>query len=202
MENLYLIVGLGNPGGEYAKTRHNAGFLVAERLAQRWGAAWSYEKKFNARIARSQQGSRQVLLCEPQTYMNSSGEAVAPVMKFFQAPLTGLLVIVDDADLPLGEIRLRPGGSSGGHHGLESIEQHLGARSYARLRIGIGRQTGAREITGYVLGKFNSTETALIDKVLNAATDQAECWLDAGIQKAMSQYNGAVAGAANERKDE
>jgi PTH1 family peptidyl-tRNA hydrolase len=202
MENLYLIVGLGNPGGEYAKTRHNAGFLVAERLAQRWGAAWSYEKKFNARIAHSQQGSRQVLLCEPQTYMNSSGEAVAPVMKFFQAPLTGLLVIVDDADLPLGEIRLRPGGSSGGHHGLESIEQHLGARSYARLRIGIGRQTGAREITGYVLGKFNSTETALIDKVLNAATDQAECWLDAGIQKAMSQYNGAVAGAANERKDE
>lgn len=202
MENLYLIVGLGNPGGEYAKTRHNAGFLVAERLAQRWGAAWSYEKKFNARIARAQQGSRQVLLCEPQTYMNSSGEAVAPVMKFFQAPLTGLLVIVDDADLPLGEIRLRPGGSSGGHHGLESIEQHLGARSYARLRIGIGRQTGAREITGYVLGKFNSTETALIDKVLNAATDQAECWLDAGIQKAMSQYNGAVAGAANERKDE
>ncbi|MEY2428708.1 MAG: peptidyl-tRNA hydrolase, family [Verrucomicrobiota bacterium] len=202
MENLYLIVGLGNPGGEYAKTRHNAGFLVAERLAHRWGAAWTYEKKFNARVARAQRGSRQVLLCEPQTYMNSSGESVAPVMKFYQAPLTGLLVIVDDADLPLGEIRLRPGGSSGGHHGLESIEQHLDARSYARLRIGIGRQTGAREITAYVLGKFNSTETALIDKVINAATDQAECWLDAGIQKAMSQYNGAVAGAANERKDE
>jgi PTH1 family peptidyl-tRNA hydrolase len=202
MENLYLIVGLGNPGGEYAKTRHNAGFLVAERLAQRWGAAWSYEKKFNARVARAHRGSRQALLCEPQTYMNSSGEAVALVMKFYQVPLAGLLVIVDDADLPLGEIRLRPGGSSGGHHGLESIEQHLDARNYARLRVGIGRQTGTREITGYVLGKFNSTETALIDKVLNAATGQAECWLDAGIQKAMSQYNGAVEGAANERKDE
>src|SRR5438067_378912 len=155
MENLYLIVGLGNPGGEYAKTRHNAGFLVAERLAQRWSAGWGYEKKFNARVARAQRGSRQVLLCEPQTYMNSSGEAVAPVMKFYEVPLTGLLVIVDDADLPLGEIRLRPSGSSGGHHGLESIEQHLDARNYARLRIGIGRQTGAREITGYVLGKFN-----------------------------------------------
>jgi PTH1 family peptidyl-tRNA hydrolase len=202
MEKLHLIAGLGNPGGEYARTRHNAGFLVAERLGQRWGATWSYEKKFNARVARAQRGSGQVLLCEPQTYMNSSGEAIAPVLKFYQVPVTGLLIIVDDADLPLGEIRLRPGGSSGGHHGLESIEQHLNARNYARLRIGIGRQAGAREITGYVLGKFNSTEMALIDKVLNAATDQAECWLDAGIQKAMSQYNGAVAGAANERKDE
>src|SRR5437764_4300396 len=107
--------------------------------------------------------------------MNSAGEAVAPVMKFYHVPLTRLLVIVDDADLPLGEIRLRPGGSSGGHHGLESVERHLDARDYARLRIGIGRQTGAREITGYVLGRFNSTETALIGKVLNAATDQAEC---------------------------
>ena len=202
MENLYLIVGLGNPGAEYAKTRHNAGFLVAERLAQRWRASWGYEKKFNAQVARAQRGSRQVLLCEPQTYMNSSGESVAPLMKFYQVSLKGLLVIVDDADLPLGEIRLRPGGSSGGHHGLESIEQHLAARDYARLRIGIGRQTGAREITGYVLGRFNSTETALIDKVLNAASDQAECWLEAGIQKAMSQFNGAVVGAGNERKDQ
>ena len=202
MENLYLIVGLGNPGAEYAKTRHNAGFLVAGRLAERWRASWSYEKKFNARIARAQRGSRQVLLCEPQTYMNSSGEAVAAVMKFYQTPLTGLLVIVDDADLPWGEIRLRPGGSSGGHHGLESIEQHLASRDYARLRVGIGRQTGAREITGYVLGRFSSTETALIDKVLTAASGQAECWLEAGIQKAMSRFNGAVVGAENEREEQ
>jgi PTH1 family peptidyl-tRNA hydrolase len=202
MENLYLIVGLGNPGAEYSKTRHNAGFLVAERLAERWRAAWSYEKKFNARVARAQRESRQVLLCEPQTYMNSSGEAVAPVMKFYRVPLSGLLVIVDDADLPLGEIRLRPAGSSGGHHGLESIEQHLAAREYARLRVGIGRQSGEREITGYVLGRFSSTETALIDRVLTAASDQAECWLEAGIQKAMSQFNGAVVGAANERKEQ
>jgi len=200
MENLYLIVGLGNPGAEYSKTRHNAGFLVADRLAGRWRAAWSYEKKFNARVARTQRDSRQVLLCEPQTYMNSSGETVAPLMKFYRVPLSGLLVIVDDADLPLGEIRLRPAGSSGGHHGLESIEQHLGARGYARLRVGIGRQSGEREITGYVLGRFSSTETALIDRVLTAASDQAECWLEAGIQKAMSQFNGAVVGADNERE--
>ena len=199
---MVVIVGLGNPGAEYAKTRHNAGFLVAERLAERWQAGWSYEKKFNARVARGQRAGLQVLLCEPQTYMNSSGEAVGALVKFYQVPPAGLLVVVDDADLPLGEIRLRPSGSSGGHHGLESIGQHLGTRDYARLRIGIGRQSGAREITGYVLGRFSSTEAALADKVLTVASDQAECWVDAGIQKAMSQYNGVVDDPANERKEQ
>jgi PTH1 family peptidyl-tRNA hydrolase len=202
MENLYLIVGLGNPGAEYARTRHNAGFLVADRLAERWQAGWSYEKKFNARLASAQKSGRRVLLCEPQTYMNSSGEAVRAVMAFHRVPLPGLLVVVDDADLPLGELRLRPGGSSGGHHGLESVEQHLGTREYARLRIGIGRQSGAREITSYVLGRFSSTEAALADKVVTVASDQAETWLEAGIQKAMSQFNGAVSGLANEGKEQ
>jgi len=202
MENLYLIVGLGNPGAEYARTRHNAGFGVAERLAERWRVAWTYEKKFNARLASAQRNSRRVLLCEPQTYMNSSGEAVGAVIAYYQVPLTGLLVVVDDADLPLGEIRLRPGGGSGGHHGLESIEQHLGTPEYARLRIGIGRQSGTREITGYVLGRFGSTEAALVDKVLNVASDQAETWLDAGIQKAMSRFNGVVSDPENERREQ
>src|SRR5436190_21825051 len=114
MENLHLIVGLGNPGGEYAKTRHNMGFLVVDRLLQRWAATWSYEKKFNARLARVERDHRRVLLCEPQTFMNSSGEAVGAVMTFYQVAVERLLVVVDDADLTLGEIRLRPGGSSGG----------------------------------------------------------------------------------------
>jgi len=111
-----------------------------------------------------------------------------------------LLVVVDDADLPLGEIRMRPGGSSGGHHGLESIEQHLGTREYARLRVGIGRQDGAREITGYVLGRFSSTEAPLVDKILTVASDQVETWLESGIQKAMSQFNGVHSDSANEGK--
>jgi len=198
MENLYLIVGLGNPGADYARTRHNAGFQVTDRLAERWRANWAYEKKFNARLASVQRNERRILLCEPLTYMNASGEAVGTVMAFYRVPTPGLLVVVDDADLPLGELRLRPGGSSGGHHGLESIEQHLGTREYARLRVGIGRQSGAREITGYVLGRFSSTEAAVADKVLTVASDQAETWLEAGIQKAMSQFNGVVAGSANE----
>jgi PTH1 family peptidyl-tRNA hydrolase len=198
MENLHLIVGLGNPGAEYAKTRHNAGFLVAERLAERWRASWSYEKKFDARVAHS----GRVVLCQPQTFMNSSGEAVSRVLEFYQLPLKRLLVLVDDADLPLGEIRLRPRGSSGGHHGLESIEQHLGSRDYARLRIGIGRQAGAREITGHVLGRFSSTEIELMDKVLKVASDQAECWLDAGIQEAMSRFNGVLESPAKESEEQ
>jgi len=202
MENLYLIVGLGNPGADYARTRHNAGFLVADRLAERWRAGWNYEKKFNARLARAERGSQRVLLCEPQTYMNASGEAVGAVVAFYQVRLANLVIVVDDADLPLGELRLRPGGSSGGHHGLESVEQHLGTRDYARLRIGIGRRAGAREITGYVLGRFSSTEAALADKVLTVASDQVETWLDAGIQKAMNQFNGAVDGSANESNEQ
>ena len=200
--NLYLIAGLGNPSGDYARTRHNVGFMVIEGVAKRWGVAWTYEKKFNARLARAERAERTALLCEPQTYMNSSGEAVGGVAEFYRIPVDRLLIVLDDADLPLGQLRLRPGGSSGGHHGLESIEQHLGTREYARLRVGIGRQSGAREITSYVLGRFNSTETPLLDKVLTVASDQVECWLESGIQKAMSQFNGAVAGAANESKDQ
>ena len=196
----HLIVGLGNPGGEYARTRHNAGFMVVERLAARWKAAWTYEKKFDARLTKAQRGERQVLLCEPQTFMNLSGEAVGLVLDFYRVAREHVLVIVDEADLPLGEIRMRPAGSAGGHHGLESIEQHLGSRQYARLRLGIGRQSTERQITGHVLGRFSSTETGLLDKVLERATNQAETWLEAGIQKAMSLYNGSVEGPDNESK--
>ena len=192
---MFLIVGLGNPGAEYAKTRHNAGFLLVTKLAERWKANWTLEKKFNARVAKAERNEGRVLLCEPQTFMNSSGESVGPLVGFYRVPLNRLLVAVDDADLPFGEIRLRPGGSSGGHHGLESLEQHLGTREFARLRIGIGRKDGAREITDYVLGRFSAAETELAEMVLSAAADQTEVWLKAGIQKAMSQFNGLVEAA-------
>lgn len=192
MEPLHLIVGLGNPGADYAKTRHNAGFLLVEKLAAQWKGEWANERKFAARIARAGHAGKKILLCEPQTFMNLSGEAVGGLTKFYQLPLAQLVVVVDDADLPLGEIRLRPGGSSGGHHGLESIEQHLATREFARLRIGIGRKDGARQITGHVLGKFDADENRVLGQVLERAANQLECWLDAGIQKAMSQFNGAI----------
>ena len=200
MEQLHLIVGLGNPGAEYAKTRHNAGFLLVEKLAARWKTDWTNERKFDARIAKAERSGRKILLCEPQTFMNLSGETVGELKNFHQLPLKQLMVAVDDADLPLGEIRLRTSGSSGGHHGLESIEQHLASREFARLRIGIGRKDGSREITNYVLGKFDSSESELLKKVLERASNQIETWLEAGIEKAMSQFNGVVDSKNEEKK--
>ncbi|MGA9777687.1 MAG: aminoacyl-tRNA hydrolase [Limisphaerales bacterium] len=200
MEPLHLIVGLGNPGAEYTKTRHNAGFLLVEKLAARWQAAWKNERKFNARLARAAHHGCRVLLCQPQTFMNASGETVGALVNFYRLPRTRVLVVVDDADLPLGEIRLRAGGSSGGHHGLESIEQHVGSREFARLRLGIGRREGAREITDYVLSRFDRTEAALMEKVLDRAASQTECWLSDGIQKAMNRFNGVVDSANEETK--
>ena len=193
MENLYLIVGLGNPGADYARTRHNAGFLVADRLAERWRAGWTYEKKFSARLAsvqRNEPPGAPVRAADVHEFERRSGRGGGGVLS--GAARCGCWWWWTMRICRLGELRLRPGGSSGGHHGLESIEQHLGTREYARLRIGIGRQSGAREITGYVLGRFSSTEAALADRVLTVASDQAETWLEAGIQKAMSQFNGVV----------
>jgi PTH1 family peptidyl-tRNA hydrolase len=199
MESVHLIVGLGNPGAEYAKTRHNAGFLLVERLAAKWKADWTNERKFEARMARSDRHGKRVLLCQPQTFMNLSGETVGALVQFYQLPLKQVIVAVDDADLPFGEIRSRASGSSGGHHGLESIEQHLASREFARLRIGIGRKVGAREITNFVLGRFDEAESVMLEKVLVRASDQLACWLDGGIQKAMNQFNGVV-DSTNEKK--
>jgi PTH1 family peptidyl-tRNA hydrolase len=199
MESTFLIVGLGNPGADYAKTRHNAGFLLIEKLAGKWRADWKNERKFQARAARAERDGKVILLAEPQTFMNASGESVGLLVRYYQLPLDRIMVVVDDADLPLGEIRLRPGGGTGGHHGLESVMQHIGSREYARLRIGIGRKDQARQITGHVLGKFSAGENALLEKVLDRAEGQLECWLTAGIQKAMSQFNGVVS-PTNEEK--
>ncbi len=201
MEELFLVVGLGNPGVEYAGTRHNAGFLLAERLAERWRGDWRMERKFVARLARSERNGKKVILCQPQTFMNASGEAVGAVSRFYRLTADRVLIMVDDADLPLGQIRMRPEGSAGGHHGLESVEQQLGSRKYARLRAGIGRRAGdGRQITNFVLGRFEPDERELLDKVLDRATEQVECWLSAGIAEAMNRFNGAVAAPLDKGK--
>ena len=193
MENVFLIVGLGNPGGEYADTRHNAGFRAAETLAERWRVGWSLEKKFQARVAKVDLGERRVVLCEPQTYMNQSGEAVRAVLGFYRVPVARLLVLVDDADLPFGEIRLRGRGSSGGHHGLDSVAEHVGTTDYARLKIGIGqRRDGPRQITGFVLSPFAGEEKKTLGKILARVADQAECWMAEGVERAMNKFNGVA----------
>jgi PTH1 family peptidyl-tRNA hydrolase len=191
MEDIFLIVGLGNPGAEYANTRHNAGFLLVEKLAVQWKCEWAKERKFRARVAKTARNGKRVLLCEPQTFMNLSGETVGAVKNFYQLAVSQLMVVADDADLPLGTVRLRGSGSSGGHHGLESVEQHLGSREFARLKIGIGRKDNVREITGHVLGRFDAAENELVKKVLDRAAAQVETWLDGGLEKAM-QLNGNV----------
>ncbi len=198
-----LIVGLGNPGAKYSRTRHNVGFRLVEKLAEDWRGAWKLEKRFQSELARVSRGEISVLLSRPQTFMNASGEAVAAVTGFYRVPLDRLVVAVDDADLPLGEIRLRSRGSSGGHHGLESIERLLGTQDFARLRIGIGRTAdGRREITDYVLAPFGPEESGLLDRVLARAAEQLECWLEAGIGKAMSQFNGVASDPGQQRKTE
>ncbi len=188
-----MIVGLGNPGAEYAPTRHNVGFMALEKLGERRGANWKRSEKFKARLARAEFEGRRLVLVQPLTFMNQSGSAVQALTAYYKAPLDRLLVVVDDADLGLGEIRLRANGSSGGHHGLESIEQHLSTRQYARLRIGIGRRAdGVREITDYVLGRFEPGDRPMLDAVLDRACKQIECWVTAGVQKAMNDFNGLI----------
>lgn len=194
MDNSFLIVGLGNPGRQYARNRHNAGFMLVERLAERWRGSWITEGKFSARLARIRREDCNLLLCQPQTFMNASGEAVGPVAGYYRVPIDRLLVAVDDADLPCGHLRMRPGGSSGGHHGLDSVQQHLGTTTYPRLRIGIGRdEESVRQIIGRVLSDFSPAEAEVMEKALTRACEQVECWLFEGIAQAMNRFNGPPA---------
>jgi len=188
-------VGLGNPGAKYEGTRHNAGFQAVEHLAAQWGAGWADEKKkFSARLARAEVAGRTVLLCEPLTFMNLSGEAVGAICDFYKIDEPArVLAIVDDANIEFGELRLRPGGSAGGHNGLRSIEQHLATPEYPRLRIGVGRPADDRqELASHVLGKFGEREAEALKPVLEKVTEQVNCWLAHGPQRAMNEFNGKV----------
>ncbi len=201
MDSLWLIAGLGNPGKEYALTRHNAGFLLVETLAVRWGSAWTAAPRQMAMIARAKVGGHSVLLAKPQSYMNLSGEPLRALVDFYKVAPARVMVAVDDADLELGNIRLRGEGSSGGHHGLASVEKHLGTRAYARQRLGIGRRTdGVRKIAGFVLHPFPAEEWKIFESVLEQAARQVECWMADGIQPAMSRFNGVAPSARENRK--
>ena len=201
MDALYLVAGLGNPGAEYAFTRHNAGFLAVDAFAAKCGADWKPERSYRSDLCRVAVGSVKAVLCKPRTFMNRSGDAIASLAGFYKVPPPRILVLVDDADLPFGQIRLRGSGSSGGHHGLESIENQLGSRDFARLRIGIGRtERGLREITGHVLGRFGPEEQELLGRVLDRAAAQVECYLTEGLEKAMCQFNGVVSAPSEKDK--
>lgn len=193
MKRRYFLVGLGNPGREYAYTRHNAGFMLVDRLATRLGLTWRFEKKFFAEVAEGFVAGKGVILSKPQTYMNNSGESVKAVVQFHRIAIEDVLVAVDDADLALGMLRMRPEGGAGGHHGLESVQAHLGTKAYARVRLGVARpDQGVRDIASHVLGRFSAAESLLWEKVLDRAVTQAEAWVAEGLAVAMNRYNGAV----------
>lgn len=183
-----LIVGLGNPGAEYSATRHNVGFLAVEELAKRWQAD-SWRQKHDALCAEYRGGAEPVLLVKPQTYMNLSGVAVGALVRWYKLQADDVIVIYDDLDLPVGKLRLRPQGGSGGHKGIESILVHLGSESFARIRIGIGRPPAGWETANYVLGRFSPEETSLMAETIGKAAEAAEYILKQGITKAMNLYS-------------
>jgi peptidyl-tRNA hydrolase, PTH1 family len=190
-----LIVGLGNPGTQYAKTRHNAGFMVADRLAARFGDGQPVKARFQGAAADATIGGEKCLLLKPTTYMNRSGQSVAEAVRFFKLdPSQDLLVIVDEIYLPTGQVRLKPTGGSAGHNGLENIQALLGNDAYPRLRIGVGLQpSGGKppmmDQADYVLGRFTSEEEPLLEGALKKAEQAAEIFATKGLDHAMNFAN-------------
>ena len=187
-----LIVGLGNPGREYALHRHNVGFRVLDVLAHDQGLTFVRHKEARARVAEGCLAGRAVVLAKPQTFMNLSGKAVARLSRLYKIPPQCILVVYDDLDLPLGRLRLRPEGGSGGHKGVRSIIDLLGNQSFPRLRVGIGRPPGNVEAADYVLQPFAPEEQPLLNVILKRAAAAALCWLEEGIEAAMERFNRAL----------
>jgi len=183
-----LIVGLGNPGREYAGNRHNVGFLTADRWAAAHALAFN-KIQHHAIIALGRSGQRRIIVAKPQTYMNESGRAAGALLRFYKIPVEQLLVIFDDLDLPFGVIRLRADGGAGGHNGMRSIIQQLGGNQFARLRIGIGRPPGRMDPAAFVLQDFSREEAAELDALLDRAGQAIDAFLTAGITATMNQFN-------------
>ncbi len=186
-----LIVGLGNPGRRYAATRHNVGFRVVERFAERQRLSLS-SKKFDGRFGRGDVGGVEVGILEPETFMNLSGASVAAALRYLPVDdwKTDLLVVSDDVDLPFGKLRIRPGGGPGGHNGLKDIIAHLGGDAFARMRFGVGRPGDGRVDTAdHVLQGFSDDEEKVLRGRLDAAAEAIETWLFDGLQTAMNRFN-------------
>jgi PTH1 family peptidyl-tRNA hydrolase len=187
-ERMKIVVGLGNPGRQYAGTRHNVGWMVLDRLVERAGWPERGRKRDLSATVQGRHKGLDLLLVKPQTFMNLSGEAVRKVLARQRAPLTDVLVVVDDFALPLGRLRIRAQGSAGGHNGLQSIIDELGTQSFARLRVGIGAP--AHDAIDHVLSRFEAGEKRLLDVVLDAAVDAVEDWARAGTATAADRWNG------------
>ena len=185
----WMIVGLGNPGARYAGNRHNVGFQVADRLAASAELRFD-ERRDHALLARGTVESVRVALVKPQTYMNLSGTAVAPVARFYKVPVERILVVTDDLDLPVGALRLRLEGGSGGHRGVSSLIDHLASQDFLRVRIGIGRPPGSMPADAYVLQDFDADQRVVMEQTYVRALQAIHTTLHDGFQAAMNQFSG------------
>jgi peptidyl-tRNA hydrolase, PTH1 family len=183
----FCVVGLGNPGEEYSRTRHNVGYLVVDELAARTGNDIR-RREYLALTSRAMLGRSMVLMMKPQTFMNMSGRAVAAAIEDL-GPGTSLVVVYDDLDLPLGRLRIRPEGGAGGHRGVASITEHIGTGSFARVRVGIGRPPEGREVIDHVLSPFDPAEQETAAAVVRRAADAVECIVASGVTTAMQTFN-------------
>jgi PTH1 family peptidyl-tRNA hydrolase len=185
---LWIVVGLGNPGREYAGTRHNAGFLFIKRLARRWEVEVK-KKKFSARVAEVRKGGERLVLALPLTYMNESGVAVRELLAGYQAAPENVVVVYDDLDIPLGQIRVRKAGSPGTHKGLRSLVAEIGTTAFPRIRLGIGPLAERADAVRFVLSPFARDEREVLDGALAKAQDALEMILDGRIDQAMNMVN-------------
>jgi peptidyl-tRNA hydrolase, PTH1 family len=188
VDDLFCTVGLGNPGTQYEQTRHNAGFLVIDIIAGRFGFQVN-KKDFDSFYGKGTIEGKNLFLVKPQTYMNRSGQAVYSIVDYFKIPLDRVLIIYDDLDLPLGTIRLRLSGSAGGHKGLGSVINQLGTSAVARLRIGIGKPDPEMEVPDYVLTRFTGPQQLLFKETLERAAEAAVCFVTRGPDYAMNHFN-------------
>jgi PTH1 family peptidyl-tRNA hydrolase len=189
---LKVIVGLGNPGKKYEITKHNIGFWAVDQLSEKWNLPFQKEK-FNSMVAEGNVDGEKVFLLKPQTYMNLSGEAVGAAMRFLKLSPQDLLVLFDDMDIPLGQLRLRQKGSSGGHNGMKSIISHLGSEQFNRIKIGINRPPAGRKVVDYVLEPFSEIDKAVAADAAITAANAADEWVRKNdFLLAMNKYNGAV----------
>lgn len=193
MDEPWLLVGLGNPGREYAGNRHNVGFVVADLLAKRSGGNFGRHKRAVAEVAegRLSIGGPRVVLVKPLTFMNLSGAPVAALAQFYKVPVEQVVAIHDELDVPYGELRIKRGGGEGGHNGLRSMSKSLGSKEYARVRFGVGRPPGRQDPADFVLSDFSSAERKELDFLVDRAADVVEAVVMKGVEWAQNAYHGA-----------
>lgn len=187
----YLIAGLGNPGRQYRSNRHNVGFMVLDKLAERLGVSFSRVES-QALVTKADFEGNRLILVKPQTFMNLSGQALVSLARFYKVPDDNLMVVFDDVDLPFGMLRLRPGGGSGGQKGMASIIERLGTQDFPRLRFGIDRPPGRMDAADYVLQDFSRSQIEFLPSLLDRAVEAILLFVDQGLEAAMNKFNPAT----------